>query len=334
MKALQLIPSKEGNRIEIRDIDKPSVGTGQVLVRLHAAALNRRDAWIRQGMYPGIQQSVLGSDGCGTVAEVGSQVAQELLGKSVLINPNNNWGDNPSHQSEDYHILGMPSDGTFAEYILTTPDRLITKPDFISFAEAAALPLAGLTAYRAVFTHGQVSKGKKVLISGAGGGVAQFAFQFAVAAGAEVYVLSGKQEKIDKLMAMGAKGGFNYKDENWAKQIQKSVGSLDVAIDSAGGATFSNLIRLLGRSGVLVFYGATLGLPPKVDLFRMFFNQIRIQGSTMGNDEEFTQMIQFVAEHQIKPVIDSVRPFTDIASAFDTMDAGEGFGKLVIAFDV
>ena len=209
--------------------------------------------------------------------------------------------------------------------------QLFEKPSNLSFEQAAALPLGGLTAFRAVFHHGYVSEGKTVLISGMGGGVAQFAFQFALAVGAKVYVTSGQEEKLKKAAEMGAIGGFNYKSEGWQKEAAKASGGFDCVIDSAGGDQLNDFIKMMRPAGRIVFYGATNGMPSKLDVFRMFWNQITIQGSTMGNDQEFADMVDFVAEHKIEPVVSSVRPLNKIVSSFNDMRDGKHFGKLVIS---
>ena len=168
MKALFLVDHPE-DKLQMKETTQPSPSEGQVLVRIKAAALNRRDQWIRQGMYPGIQfETILGSDGAGVVEAVGAGVEESWIGKEVILNPNMNWGDNPAVQAVDYHILGMPTHGTFAEYLVVNERQLFEKPAHLSFEQAAALPLGGLTAYRAVFHHGQVGEGKTVLISGMG----------------------------------------------------------------------------------------------------------------------------------------------------------------------
>ncbi len=332
MKGL-LITVNQEEPLLISDIPKPIVQKGQVLVRIKAAALNRRDQWIRQGMYPNIQfGTVLGSDGAGLVEEIGEGVSEDWIGKEVIINPNVNWGDDPKAQASDYSVLGMPTQGTFAEYIVVDADRLQVKPDHLSWSEAAALPLAGLTAFRALFHHGRAMASQNVLISGVGGGVAQFAFQFALASGANVYVTSGSQEKMDKCLAMGAKAAYSYREEAWFKNAQRETGGFDVVIDSAGGNQVNDFIKIMKPAGRIVFYGATNGTPEKLDMFRMFWNQITLQGSTMGNDEEFEAMVAFVNKHQINPVVDSVRPFHQVVSAFDEMKAGRQFGKLVVEF--
>uniref|UniRef100_UPI0040477763 quinone oxidoreductase family protein n=1 Tax=Roseivirga sp. TaxID=1964215 RepID=UPI0040477763 len=331
MKALVLTDNPE-EKLQFHEIDKPSPQKGQVLVQLKAAALNRRDQWIREGKYPNIQfDTILGSDGAGIIEAIGEGVAEDLIGKEVIINPNVNWGEDPKVQSKSYSIIGMPKHGTFAEYITVDANKVFEKPQHLNWTEAAALPLGGITAFRAAFTHGQVSEGKNILISGVGGGVAQFAFLFAVAVKANVYVTSGDQEKIDTCLNLGAKVGFNYKTEGWQKEALKSSGGFDVVIDSAGGNQINDFIKMTKPGGKIVFYGATNGMPAHLDMFRLFWNQITLQGSTMGNDVEFADMVDFINLYKIKPIIDSVRPFSEAISAFDEMKRGGTFGKLVLA---
>lgn len=332
MKALQLTESK-ANPLQFVELPKPEPKMGEVLIQLKASALNRRDYWISKGKYPKIQPNVtLGSDGCGIVVETGDNVSQEFLNQEVVINPNINWGDNPVVQSSKYHILGMPTNGTFAEFITVPADRIFLKPKHLSSEQASALPLAGLTAFRSIFTHGEIKKESTVLISGVGGGVAQFAFLFAKAVDSQVFVTSGNNEKIQKILDAGATGAINYKIENWETELAQTSKGFDIVIDSAGGEGFSNFIRMMKPAGRIVFYGATKGVPPNLDLHRAFFRQIRIQGSSMGNDLEFEQMLQFIENHKIEPFVDSVTPFENIHSAFDRMAKNEQFGKLVVKF--
>jgi NADPH:quinone reductase-like Zn-dependent oxidoreductase len=203
-------------------------------------------------------------------------------------------------------------------------------PAHLSFEEAAALPLAGLTAYRALFSRAQLQAGEKVLISGIGGGVALFACQFAIAAGAEVYVTSSAQEKIDKAIRMGAKGGANYTEEKWAKPFGKAVGGFDVIIDSAAGDGFGNLVKLCNPGARIVIYGGTRGPWNGVSPQIVFWKQLNIMGSTMGSSEEFQAMIDFVSRHKIIPIIDGIYPIEKAAEAFDRMNQGLQFGKIVL----
>ncbi len=325
MKAIVI--TEDSEPVQLADVPQPEVGDGECLVKIEVAALNRRDQWIREGMYPGIRFGcVLGSDACGVVEEG----AEEWKGKEVIINPNVNWGDDPEVQSSEYSVLGMPKNGTLAEYISVPTDRLQLKPEHLNNEEAAALPLAGLTAFRATIKKGLAAPGKNVLITGAGGGVSQLAIQFAVAAGANTYVTSGDPDKIGKCIQMGAAGGFNYKDEDWFKEA--SVIGFDTIVDSAGGNQMNNYLKIVKPAGKIVMYGSTTGYPEKLDVFRLFWSQAQIIGSTMGSDLEFEEMIQFVNKYQIKPTIDKVYNVNETVKAFDRFKEADHFGKIVIGF--
>ncbi|PQO40180.1 zinc-binding alcohol dehydrogenase family protein [Blastopirellula marina] len=314
--------------LETRDDLSPS--GNNVVVQLEAAALNRRDYWITQGMYPGIQlPTTLGSDGAGVVSKTGD-AASSWLGREVIINPGWDWGNNPKAQIEAFKILGMPIDGTFATELLVPAEYLHEKPSHLSFLEAAALPLAGLTAYRALFTQGRLQPGEKVLVSGIGGGVATFALQFACAVGAEVIVTSSSAEKIATAIRYGAKFGYDYNGTDWVGEANTQFGPVDLIIDSAGGAGYRNLLDLAAPGGRIVNYGATAGPPPKLDLFKVFWKQLHLIGSTMGTPEDFSAMLQLVNEHQIKPIVDETLPLIAVNEAIERMSHSPQFGKITL----
>lgn len=310
----------------------PVAGPGQAIVRLRAAALNHRDVFVQQGLYPGIKLPVTpGSDGAGVVESVGSPADAAWVGREVIINPALDWGEDPRAQGPKFRILGMPDAGTLAEKIAISVAQLAPKPAHLSFEQAAVLPLAGLTAWRALFTRAQLKSGERVLITGAGGGAALFALQFALAAGAEVWVTSGSAEKIARAQTLGARGGVNYRDADWGKALQAAASGLfDVIVDSAGGEGFATLIELTRPGGRIVFFGATTGNPKGLDLRKGFFRQINILGTTMGSPADFAGMTAFVAEHKIVPVIDRVFPLAETEAALRHMDAGAQFGKIGI----
>ncbi len=322
--------------LQIQNAEKPTAGSEEVVVQLKSAALNHRDVWIQKGLYPRIQTPlIMGSDGAGAVTEIGEKVAKELLGKEVVINPSHNWGDNEAYYKAEHTILGMPDNGTFAEFVKVEAKYLSVKPAHLTFEQAAALPLAGLTAYRALFTRCKLTAKDKVLITGIGGGVALLALQFAVAAGAEVWVTSGSDEKIAKAIAMGAKGGINYKNPTWYRDLLikakgPKVGYFNVIIDSAGGKGFARLIDIAAPGGNICFYGGGTGNITDIVPARVFFKQLNILGTTMGTEKEFEQMIQYVSEHQIVPIVDSVLPLDEAEKALKYMVAGKQFGKIVL----
>ena len=319
MKALILVGKDQP--LAIQNVEKPVNTEGSVLVKIRNAALNHRDVWINKGMYGGIKYpSILGSDGAGVLED----------GTEVIINPGLEWGDDDRAQGKNFRILGLPDDGTFAEYIRIDKNNVVPKPSHLSFIEAAALPLAGLTAYRALFTKCNLKATDKVLISGIGGGVALFALQFAVALGCEVYVTSSSDEKIAKAVAMGAKGGANYRTEDWSKAFMAETGGVDVIIDGAVGTGFADLVKICRPAARICFYGGTAGAMSGVSPQIIFYKQLSIFGSTMGTAREFSMMVDFVNFHKIKPIIDSVYDLADANDAFKKMDEGGQFGKIIL----
>ncbi|MBI2813485.1 MAG: zinc-binding dehydrogenase [Opitutae bacterium] len=305
---------------------------GQAVVRLKAAALNHRDLWTQLGLYPNIRLPItLGSDGAGVVTSVGSPADQSWVRREVIINPSLDWGDDPRAQGPAYRILGLPDHGTFAEQVSIPVANLAPKPAHLTWEQAAALPLAGLTAWRALFTRAQLKAGERVLVTGVGGGAALFALQFAVAAGAEVWVTSGSADKRARAQTLGVRGGVNYRDADWAEALQKAAGRFDAIVDSAGGDGFAKLIDLTAPGGRLVFFGATTGNPKALDLRKCFFRQINLLGTTMGSPADFAGMTRFVETHRIVPVVDKVFPLDRADAALRHMEAGAQFGKLVLA---
>ena len=314
-----------------KDVEKPTLQAGEVLVQIKAAALNRRDWWITKGQYAGIKYpSILGSDGSGIVAEVGPNADQSWIGKEVIINPGNNWGDHPEFQQKEFKILGLPDDGTFAEYVKTGAEYLYPKPKHLSWEQAAAIPLAGLTAYRALFTKGKAKQGDKVLIVGVGAGTGSFALQFAVAAGCQVFVTSGSGEKIDAAKKLGAAAGVNYKAQDWADQLKHLAGGFDVIIDSALGEGFAPLLDLCNPGARIVFFGGTAGNLPALNARIIFWKQLSILGTTMGTQEDFKAMLELINQHQIVPVVDEVFPMAEAEKAIRKMDDSTQFGKIVL----
>lgn len=320
-------------RLTIEEIADPAPGPGEVLVTLRAAALNHRDIFIQQGLYPGITLPVIpGSDGAGIVQEVGAGVDTAWLGRAVIIEPGLDWGGNEDTQSARYRILGMPDPGTFAQLITIPVANLQPRPPHLSFEEAAALPLAGLTAYRAVVTRARLRRGEKVLVTGIGGGVALCALQLALHLGAEVFVTSGSDEKIARAVALGATAGVNYHDPQWGRHlVELTGGGPEVIIDSAGGETLETSLRIVRPAGRVVFFGATTGLAHNLDLYRAFFKQVSLLGTTMGSPREFAALVSLCADSGLRPVVDRVFPLAAADAASEHLRAAAQFGKVVLS---
>jgi zinc-binding alcohol dehydrogenase/oxidoreductase len=331
MKAIILRELGAAENLKLEDAPDPQPGAGEAVVRLKAAALNHRDVFIWQKLYPGIKlPAILGSDGAGVVAAVGDGVDRSLIGQEVVIEPGLDWGPSEETQGSNYRILGMPEDGTYAEMIKIPAENLHPKPAHLTFEEAAALPLAGLTAYRAVVTRAKVKAGETVLVTGVGGGVAMFAAQIAKQLGARVFVTSGGDDKLARAGALGVEGGANYKNPDWGKTItQMTGGGPNVVIDSAGGESMETAIKIIKQAGRIAFYGATTGLA-KIDLYRFFFKQLSMFGSTMGSPREFAAFLKLYDEAKLHPMVDQVFPLAEAAAAHRRMNESEQFGKIVL----
>jgi zinc-binding alcohol dehydrogenase/oxidoreductase len=298
----------------------PTLSEDQKLLKINASSLNHRDIWITKGMYPGIKLgATMGSDATGV----------DETGNEYIINPGIAWGLHEGFQSAEFRVLGVPDEGTFADYIAIDHKYIYPKPPHLSAVQAAALPLAGVTAYRAIIKRANVKAGEKVLISGIGGGVALFAMQFALALGCEVFVTSGSEQKIQKAVDMGAKSGFLYTDPEWPKKLLTTFGGVDVIVDSAAGPGFNQLTKVCNPGARIVFYGGSEGKIDGLNPQPLFWKQISILGSTMGSDKDFAQMLDFVNTHTIVPIVHAVYSFEDLHYGFNEMQTATQFGKIV-----
>ncbi len=318
--------------LQVVELADPVAQPGGVLVRLRAAALNHRDAWIRKGLYARIKlPCVLGSDGAGEVAAVGDGVDPSWLGRRVIIHPSTGWGSDPRAQGKEFTILGMPEQGTLAELIAVPVSRVEPLPEHLSFREGAAFSLGGLTAYRALVTRGEVKSGEHVLITGIGGGVATLALVLAKALGATVSVTSSSEEKLAQAKALGASVGVNYAAAGWEKELLAQAGRApSLVIDGAGGAGLNQLLGLAAPGARIVVYGATRGPPRDLEMPRLFFKQLELRGSTMGTDDELRALLALVARQELRPVIDRVFPLAEAPQALARMEESSQMGKIVV----
>lgn len=319
--------------LTLRDVAPKTPAAGEVVVSLRAAALNRRDVWIRMGKYGGIRlPAILGSDGAGVVTAVGNGVSDRLLGREVIINPSLGWGTSQACGGDSFRVLGMPDDGTFADEICIAAAQVADKPSHLSWTEAAALPLAGLTAYRALCVRGRLRPGETVLIPGIGSGVSTMALLMAKHLGARVIVTSGSDEKCARARQLGADFAVNYRSEKWDEQVKAWCGSNlpSLVVDGAGGDGWAKCVGLVAAAGRIVSYGATAGVAT-LDLRRLFWRQIDVLGSTMGSERDFAEMVSLFRAGSLRPLVDGVVPLARAQEAFDRMEQGQHMGKIVLA---
>jgi NADPH:quinone reductase-like Zn-dependent oxidoreductase len=330
MRALRLAELGGPEKLRVDEIGVPSIGDGEALVRIRAAALNHRDLFITQGLYPKIRLPVtLGSDGAGEIAQLGSVVADLAVGDEVVIDPMLAWGDDPCvWNAAEASILGMPRDGTFAQYVAVPIDNVCRKPAALTAEQAAAVPLAGLTAYRAVFTRGALQPGETILITGVGGGVQTFVLLFAKHAGAQAIVTSSSDEKLERARALGADLAINYSaNPDWPKLL-RSTAPIDVIVDSSGGDTLRKALDAVRPGGRIVVYGGTNG-DATIKLFPLFWKHVTVLGTSMGSPHDFAAMLRLFDEG-LHPALDRVFALDDAAAAFARLAAADQFGKIVL----
>lgn len=310
----------EGGGLRHEAVADPEPGSGEVVVELRTAALNRRDLLVSGGIYPFPLPLIPGSDGAGVRRDTGEE---------VVIYPALDWGAREEAFGPEFQILGGPRNGTYAELVAVPEANVFPKPARLSWEEAAALPLAGLTAYRALFSRGGLHAGETVLVLGAGSGVSTFAVQLAAQAGARVLVTSSSDEKIERSRALGAEGGVNYASEDWVAAV-KELGGADLVIDSIG-STWPQSLDCLRPGGRVVVFGATGGTEATLPVRPFYFGQWSLLGTMMGSPTDFAGLLGALENGSWRPVIDSVLPLAEAATALETMKSGDHFGKLVLA---
>jgi NADPH:quinone reductase-like Zn-dependent oxidoreductase len=331
MLALSLKTPDGIGAISLDEVAQSEPGAGEVRVALKAASLNHRELWIAKGQYPGMcLPATLGCDGAGVVDAVGAGVDTQVIGREVVLYPGLNWGDDPAYPAAPFGLLGMPGPGTLAESIVIPAASAVAKPTHLDWDTAAAVPLAALTAWRGLTTKGGIQTGDKLLITGIGGGVATMALKLAKALGAEVYVTSGSDETLAKAQALGAKAGFNYKDENWKKALGKTSGGIDLVFDGAPASGYAAYGRSLSMGARVVVYGSTGGMSFPVNAPELFLKNIRIIGTNVGNLAEFEQVIAFISAQKIEPVIDRHFSLADAKEALIYLESAHSFGKVVV----
>jgi zinc-binding alcohol dehydrogenase/oxidoreductase len=311
--------------LSISDMGEFGPKAGEVRVQLKTAGLNHRDLFVLTRHKPTDPPLIIGSDGAGIIDAVGEGVIDLNVGDEVIINPGLGWKENSDAPPSGFEIIGLPANGTFAEKVIIPAENAVQKPQNLSWEEAGVLSLAALTAYRALFTQGQIKPEMKVLIPGIGSGVATFLLQFAKAAGATVYVTSRSIDKCQKALEIGADKAIN-SNEDWEKAL--SGEKMDLVIECVGAATFNKSLKQLRQGGTIVTFGASAGDVVELNLRDFFYGQFRLLGTTLGSSEEYLEMINFVQKHNIKPVVDRMYSLEEFPLAFKRLENAEQLGKI------
>lgn len=341
MRALTLVATGGLEQLRLQEMPAPVlVAPDDVRVRIHAAALNHLDLFVAGGL-PGRAPPlphIVGSDGAGTVESVGPGVTELRVGDRVMINPGIacgecEWcaaGEQPLCTA--FQLLGEHRAGTLAELVVVPARNLALVPSGMSWTEAAAFPLATLTAWRMLVTRAQLRQGETILLWGIGGGVAQAALRIALYVGARVIVTSSSDEKLAHARALGAAVGLNHATMDVAAEIRKLTEKrgVHVVVDSVGERTWEQSLRCLGRGGRLVTCGATTGPMVGLDIRKLFWYQWNILGSTMGSDAEFRRIVELAGQGVLWPEVDAVYPLTGAVEAYRRLAAGAQQGKIVI----
>jgi NADPH:quinone reductase-like Zn-dependent oxidoreductase len=340
MKALAFKEFGGPDKLSWMDVPDPAIGPDDVLIRVRACALNHLDLFVREGI-PALKTPLpfwTGCDIAGDVLEVGSGVTGVKVGDRVCVNPNLTCGRCEfCMQGEDslcvrYGILGEHVPGGLAERVKVRGDSVLPLPAHVSYENAASFILTSMTAWRMVVTQGRVGAGKDVLILGVGGGVSSTAVQIAKLCGARVLVTSSSDAKLERARQLGADVLINYATGDWAKAVFEQTGrrGVDVVIENVGAATWKQSIRSLKKGGRLVTCGATTGPIGETDLRIVFWNQISIIGSTMGNRKEFHDVMRLFFAGRLQAIVDEVVPIKEGAAAQQRLADGKQFGKIVL----
>lgn len=323
MQAVRIHEYGPPSNLAFEQVPDPEPAAGEVVVELRAAAVNRRDTAVRRGAYGDFPLPLTpGSDGAGIRRDTGEE---------IVIHPGLRWGDREDTSGPEFGILGGPEDGTYAELVKIPAENVYPKPANLSWEEAATLAVAGLTAYRALFARAGLRWEETVLVLGAGSGVATFAVSLATEAGARVLVTSSSAEKLERARELGAAGGVDYTDGDWPEAVRELAGGgVDVVLDSVG-TTWNDSLSCLRPGGRAVVMGATGGGQSEVDVRPFYLRHLSLLGTTLGSPSDFEQFLELVSKATWRPIIDSVRPLAEAAAAHERMEAGEHFGKLVLA---
>ena len=339
MKAIIFHEQGGVEKLRYEEAPDPQISPNEVLVQVRACAVNRLDIRARQDR-PEVEPMphILGSDVAGDVAAVGSEVSRITVGQRVVISPCINCGQcadciNGDESLCDYQkILGFQTNGGYAELVKVPAQNILPLPDGISYTDAAAVPIAFLTAWHMLITRAKLRAGEDVLILAVGGGVGSAALQIAKLAGARVFGTASTEAKLSKAQEHGADFTINYRERDFSDAVKELTNGrgVDVVFEHIGADTFEQSINSLAKNGRLVTCGVTSGNLTTINIRYIYQKQLAILGSALGNKSELLTVLQLVEQGQLKPIIDRVLPLQETAVAHQLMEDKQNFGKLIL----
>lgn len=344
MKAVRFHAQGGAEKLSYEDAPEPKIILPtDAIIKLKAAALNRIDLSIRGGLGGAdvTLPHILGSDGAGIVTEVGADVNHVKPGDTVCLYPASGCGQcefcvtDREILCKELRVLGAREHGTYAEYVRLPAVNCFPVPSGHSFEEAAAFPLSYVTAWRMLVTNAKLKPGEHVLILGVGGGVAGAALQIAARLGSHIIITSSNDEKLAMAGNLGAEHGINYRNTDFSRKVRELTGKrgVDVVLDCVGGDNWARSLASLAKGGRLVTCGAIAGANPQTDIRRIFWNHLKIFGSTLGSRKEFRQVLNFMEVSRTRPIIDRVFPLREAYAAHQRLEEGKQFGKVILRID-
>lgn len=343
MKAVQFTEHGDRSVLSYEDHPDPEISADEVLVDIKAAALNHLDVHTRRGL-PGVDLAmphIPGSDAAGVVSETGSDVSRFSEGDRVAVSAGRSCGTceycrhGQESMCESFHLIGEHVTGVHAELAAVPADNLIPVPESVDWPTAGSAALVFQTAWRMLITQAELTAGEHVLVHGASGGVGHAAVQIADHAGAEVYATASSEGKLEHARDCGADHPINYEDTSFTDEIYALTDGrgVDVVVDHVGPATWEDSLKSLAKGGRLVTCGATTGPTAETNINRVFWNQLRIIGSTMATPGETNDVLSLVWDGTFEPHRRTTLPMSDIAHAHELLEEREGFGKVVVVPD-
>lgn len=333
-KQYQFVKAAQGFTLELADAPVKAPGDNDVVIQIKATALNRRDISIMQGFYPVGDRTRLVplSDGAGEVVAVGAKVKRFKQGDRVTGSFFQTWLGGRPTPAVFGGMLGGSADGLLTQYATLNEEGVVALPENVSYEEGATLTCAATTAWRGLVTHGGMQSGDFVLVQGTGG-VAMFGVQFAAASGAKPIVTSSSDDKIARAKKLGAVAGVNYKTTpDWEKGVAEATGGrgVDQILELGGSGTLAKSLASIAMSGHIALIGAMAGFGGDLPAAQLIGRNATTTGILVGSRADLEAAIAFIAKHKIKPVVDRVFEFKDAPAAFDYMNSGQHFGKVVI----